>query len=770
MLLPLLGTSLAGSLLWAQLRGDQCAGPLCYLTSAATIALLHAVCMLVYHVVLYPNHLSPLRYLPSPKQPPFTRRLLTEPDYDELIRWINEIPNDGLIRYYGFLNAERILVTTPQGCKEVLQTQGYNYIKLPWALEIMGQFGPQGILVAPPKKHRVDRKLLQPAFKFKYIKELSPIFWTEGAKFLTAIEKQLYEAGNGLIDIGERLHHCTLDIITLTAFGASIHAVDDPNSRTVKHFRNLFASKKEHLIYRFTAFLLPSWLYRRLPVKAKNEIMMARNVIADFIRPLIHERRATASKTEDKQYAQGDVIATLLQSGEEFSDDYLIDQSMDFMVAGQETTATAVALTLYSLSEHPEIQQRLREEVRAKLPSPSSSTQVDAVLVESLPYLVAVCNEVLRLYSPVVYCHRQTIAPNTTIGGVSIPLDTVVTVAPGLIHESRKVWGPKANEFDPERWLVRNAEEVKIDPLGGTNDTYAVMPFTYGPRQCIGERFARGEMLSLVAQLVGRFDWKFKGIGRRGDRPMKIVHAVVAGPVGGGMTIRILGGHSPSLGNGIIWGRTGVGRTWLHSLMAASPVVLAPLASISVFITLAAFDGSFSSFAEAVSREGFWSICMRHGPQLTAKGVLAVIGWVGLQALLFLCLPGKIRTGQYTPAGHLLSYRMNGLGAWAATHVLYVVLCWMGLLDPGFIPRNWSSLIAAMNLAGLLISALAFIKAYVMPTHPDDRRFSGSSIYDFYMGIELNPQLGDSFDLKLFSNGRPGIIAGAQYRDGAPSL
>ncbi|KAH8653877.1 cytochrome P450 [Xylariales sp. PMI_506] len=401
----------------------------------------------------------------------------------------------------------------------------------------MGQFAPLGILVAPPQKHKLDRKLLQPAFKFKYIKELSPVFWTEGARFLVAIEKQLNESKNGIIDIGERLHHVTLDIITLTAFGASINAVDEPTSRDVKHFRNLFASKSSHLIYRFTAFLLPSWIYRRLPVNARREIMMARDVITEFIHPLIQQRRDNINTSKSEQYAQGDIIATLLQSGSEFSDNYLIDQSMDFMIAGQETTATAVALALYSVSEHPEIQRCLREEIRAKLPSPSSGNQVDAALIESLPYLVAVCNEVLRLYSPVVYCHRQTVAPNTRIGSVPIPKGTVVTVAPGLIHESRNVWGPQANVFDPDRWLVRTDGEIKVDPLGGTNDPYAVMPFTYGPRQCIGERFARGEMLSLVAQLVGRFEWNFKGIGRNGDKPMTIVHAVVAGPLGGGMTM-----------------------------------------------------------------------------------------------------------------------------------------------------------------------------------------------------------------------------------------
>lgn len=128
-------------------------------------------------------------------------------------------------------------------------------------------------------------------------------------------------------------------------------------------------------------------------------------------------------------------------------------------------------------------------------------------------------------------------------------------------------------------------------------------------------------------------------------------------------------------------------------------------------------------------KEGFWSICIQYGPRLTLKGVLAVICWVGLQALLFRYLPGDTHKGQLTPAGYLLSYRINGLSAWIITHVLYIVLSLVGVLDPGFIPRNWNSLIGAMNLAGYVISTFAFIKAYMMPTHPEDRKFSGTLLY-----------------------------------------
>ncbi|KAH7233215.1 ergosterol biosynthesis ERG4/ERG24 family-domain-containing protein [Fusarium tricinctum] len=210
--------------------------------------------------------------------------------------------------------------------------------------------------------------------------------------------------------------------------------------------------------------------------------------------------------------------------------------------------------------------------------------------------------------------------------------------------------------------------------------------------------------------------------------------------------------------DGDIWGRTGPGRSWIRSLIATSPLLLAPMASISTFITLAQYEGSLSLFADAVKEHGFWDICVQYGPQTTMKGIAAVICWVGLQAILYHYLPGENHQGQHTPAGYLLSYKINGLSAWIVTHLLYAAFSWLGILDPGFIPRNWSSLIGTMNLAGFVISALAFVKAYVAPTHLEDRKFSGSHLYDFYMGIELNPRLGDNFDMKLFSNGRAGMM------------
>lgn len=180
--------------------------------------------------------------------------------------------------------------------------------------------------------------------------------------------------------------------------------------------------------------------------------------------------------------------------------------------------------------------------------------------------------------------------------------------------------------------------------------------------------------------------------------------------------------NSPKL----VWGRTGPGRSWFGSLIASAPVILAPLTSITTFTVLHGFEGSFSAYYVAVAEKGFWTVCVKYGPRLTWEGVAAVACWVGFQALLSLCLPGKIGKGQVTPAGHVLAYRLNGLSSWILTHLVYFALSWFGLIDPAFIARNRSSPIAAMNLAGLLAPTVAFVKAYVSPTHPDDRKFSST--------------------------------------------
>lgn len=135
-------------------------------------------------------------------------------------------------------------------------------------------------------------------------------------------------------------------------------------------------------------------------------------------------------------------------------------------------------------------------------------------------------------------------------------------------------------------------------------------------------------------------------------------------------------------------------------------------------------------------------------------------GWLSFQAALYVFLPGPVGYGQMTPAGYKLPYIVNGLAAWFLTHALFLVgSLYFKLFKASVIADNWGSLMIAANCYGYFLTFFAYFKAYAFPSHPADRKFSSSAIYDMFMGIEFNPRFGKYFDFKLFHNGRPGIVA-----------
>ncbi|KAH8667375.1 ergosterol biosynthesis ERG4/ERG24 [Tricladium varicosporioides] len=158
---------------------------------------------------------------------------------------------------------------------------------------------------------------------------------------------------------------------------------------------------------------------------------------------------------------------------------------------------------------------------------------------------------------------------------------------------------------------------------------------------------------------------------------------------------------------------------------------------------------------ESGAMKFFWT----YAPRPTIKASIGYGAWLLFQATLYQFLPSALSTGQLTPAGNLLKYRTNGLLAWAVTHWLFVATSMYGILDPAIIAKNWEGLLVIANVWGFALTMIAYAKAHLAPTHEGDRKFSGSKLYDLYMGVELNPRMGELFDFKLFINGRPGIIA-----------
>jgi cytochrome P450 len=169
-----------------------------------------------------------------------------------------------------------------------------------------------------------------------------------------------------------------------------------------------------------------------------------------------------------------------------------------------ETTSSALTWSTFLLSKHPDVQTRLRREIHKSIPHVGalSDPTVDvADVLENMPYLNGVCNEVLRLYPTIPVTARYTIR-DTIIAGHFVPKSTVIFVVPWAINRNPKLWGPNSEDFVPERWIDKNGRGT-MD--GGTDSNYSFLTFLHGPRSCIGERFARAELRALLAALIGMF-------------------------------------------------------------------------------------------------------------------------------------------------------------------------------------------------------------------------------------------------------------------------
>jgi 7-dehydrocholesterol reductase len=143
------------------------------------------------------------------------------------------------------------------------------------------------------------------------------------------------------------------------------------------------------------------------------------------------------------------------------------------------------------------------------------------------------------------------------------------------------------------------------------------------------------------------------------------------------------------------------------------------------WIALENFGGSVVDALASLYASGPLQFLSQYAPSPTLKGVSIYCLWLTIQAALYTLIPCKLSTGQLTPAGYLLQYHCNGLAALALSHLAFIAFVNFEYIDANIIAKNWPTLLICGNAYGYLLTLLAYIKARVAPTHPEDRKFSG---------------------------------------------
>lgn len=354
-----------------------------------------------------------------------------------------------------------------------------------------------------------QRKNLMPAFAYRHVKDLYPVFWAKSCKLVSALKAAV--AQNEDRETPQSIHDCpaveiggwssraALDIIGAAGMGHDFDAIDNPDNELNVTYRKIFSLNRQQQMMAFIGLFLPQFFLRALPISHGNNIREAVDVIKKVCREIIREKQEKLDLKEKR--VDVDILSVAIESGG-FTEENLVNQMMTFLAAGHETTATALIWAFYLLCQNPEVQSRLREEVRTHLPSPihGGTETVTAAALDHCTYLHAVCNEVLRVYAPVAMTFRQANC-NTSILGNCIPKGTLVLLSPWALNTATSLWGPDAAKFDPDRWMGPGKANS-----GGAESNYAFLTFLHGPRSCIGQAFAKSEFECLLAAVVGTFE------------------------------------------------------------------------------------------------------------------------------------------------------------------------------------------------------------------------------------------------------------------------
>ncbi|KAJ5226582.1 uncharacterized protein N7469_006588 [Penicillium citrinum] len=492
----------------------------------------------IYNFFIYPLFLNPLRHLPTiPGLFNNAKIIFDSPRGHTPLEWMRTVPNDGLIHMRDSISQSYLIATNHQALLDIMSTNTYDFEK-PWrARNFLARILGFGLILSEGPAHRKQRKALTPAFNIKNIRSMYTLMWDKTNQFLEEMEKELVQNpmegtspqdGVGKAEMGVWASRLTLDIIGPAAMGRDFRSLQNSDNKVAESFLNILEPTTEKMAFLAMNFILPQWIAQRVPWRLNKVVADETGFLRDLCNDIVREKRTSLAQSKaSAKDLEADILGTMMLGGD-FSDTELVDQMLTFLAAGHETTASALTWACYLLTLHPEYQTRLRDEIRAQIPSGSS--QITHQDLESLPLLNGICQEVLRLYPTVPVTIRESIR-DTMIAGKRVPKGTRILLIPYAINRSPLFWGPNGDEFLPERWIDTDPKTGKQVPNnnGGASTNFAQITFLHGQRSCIGKDFARAELRCALAGVVGRFSFEMQDP----KQEIHIAGAVTTKPVEG---------------------------------------------------------------------------------------------------------------------------------------------------------------------------------------------------------------------------------------------
>ena len=418
---------------------------------------------------------SATKVLPPGPKATFLDTFIYRPGRDPLMFFSNMARQYGDLAYLRMAGEHLFVASNPAVIRDVLVTHNQNFHKSRGLERIKILLG-EGLLTSEDAFHLRQRRLMQPAFHRERIAAYASTMVAYGDRL-----RRAWTPG-ATLDVALEMSRLTLLIVGKTLFDADVES----QARDV-------GEAMSGLMDSFWTLMLPfGQTIQRLPIPHIRRGRKARERLDAIIYGMIRERRANLGD-------RGDLLSMLLMAqddedkGRGMTDRQVRDEAMTIFLAGHETTANALTWTWYLLSQSPEVERRLHEEIdrvlEGRLPGVAD--------VDRLPYTTRVVTESMRLYPPAWLVGRRAVN-EYGIGPYYVPPRSIIIMSQWIVHRDPRYYA-EPERFDPDRWTPEFKAALP---------RFAYFPFGGGPRQCIGESFAWMELVLLVATLAQQ--WRFE--------------------------------------------------------------------------------------------------------------------------------------------------------------------------------------------------------------------------------------------------------------------
>ncbi|KAE9404971.1 cytochrome P450 [Gymnopus androsaceus JB14] len=469
---------------------------------------------------------SPIRNLPGPQSSSWIWGNIKEiRDNEDAVlyqKWIKEYGRT--FRYKSYFGGNRLLTLDNKALNHILM-HNYIYQRSEPARYNLSLIVGTGVLVTEGDKHKLQRKVMNPAFGPAQIRDITSIFVDKSIELKDVWMSQITaEGGTARINVLEWLSKMTLDVIGRAGFHYEFNALTKHSAQS-NELSNAFSAamgnpdmdRIKNKPWNVLQSLFP--VLRVFPGVRIPRFDKAKETMNRIGQNLLRESKASLQASGEKagDLKSRDLLTLLLRSNmsgepsQRMSDEDVLAQVPTFLAAGHETTATGTTWALYALVGRLDVQQKLRDELYTLQTENPTMEELN-----SLSYLDAVVRETLRLHAPVPSVMRvaaeDDVIPlsqpvidrnGVTHNTLSVQKGQAISISILAINRDKAVWGEDALEFKPERWQNIPEAATSIPGVWGN-----MMTFLGGAKACIGYRFSLIEMKALLFVLIRGFEFE----------------------------------------------------------------------------------------------------------------------------------------------------------------------------------------------------------------------------------------------------------------------